>query len=870
MGEPTPNRSADLNDLVAECLARHESHGPSAIDEMCKEHPQHASALRRRIAALAEAGLLDDPDAAPEDGKIPERLGEFRLLERLGAGGMGVVYLAMQESLQRVVALKLIRPENLYFPRARERFRREVESVARLHHPGIVQVHVVGEENGIPFFAMEPVHGATLAEVIHAVAGREPRTLTGHDLEQAVVDIVASRGPAPGASPAEPAKSSKTSDASSRLFGGSWVAASIRIIREVALALEHAHERGVLHRDLKPSNVMVTPDGRVLLFDFGLAAGEGMSRITRSGIRLGSLAYMSPEQFDDASAADERSDVYSLGATLYEMFTLRVPFDASRAEELRHDVRTAQPKSPRTFNPAVPSDAEVVCQVAIEKDPTRRYPSAVAFAADLANLIDSRPITARPPGVALRVRRFVRRHPTGSVALALAALLVFGVPTLFFVQERAANRRITAEAENSRHERDRAEANLAKAVGAVDSMVHRVASDTLRHIPGTETVRRALLEDARDWYQSLLDGNPGNVRVAIETAFAYRTLGMVCQEIGDVDASFGSFEKAIEIGEGVLESIGANSPTPWFELADCYAARASFYSIKGESAKARADAEHALELNRRGAKLAPGDIWSRRGLAGSLSGIAMLDAGSGNVDDAVAKMRESIDLLESVVRDEPTDDNRRKLALVANNLAQILKGANRAADSLPLFQRAIDLQREVLKNDPTAVLNRRELFGSMSNLAGVYLQIGRYDDAAKLLTESIAQLDDMVAKAPSDPLAKKALATSVTALGSVYMRQKRFDESEATFTRALALSDELAAANPAVPEYATDAAISHANHGALQQLRDRPDLAVKEFEKSLDWMDKALELAPDRADWASMRGTIDNERVKNQRRLTGQ
>src|SRR5262245_60032547 len=185
MDRSLPGSDDRVESLVAQCLERAETDGASAVDAVCARHPDLADAVRERLAALDVLGLVGAAPAAAQSG-FPERLGEFRLLRRLGGGGMGVVYLAEQSKLGRRVALKLIRPEHLYFPGARERFRREVEAVARLQHPGIVPVHTVGEEGGIPYFTMEYVEGHTLEDVLRALRGRSPVELSSSDLAEAV------------------------------------------------------------------------------------------------------------------------------------------------------------------------------------------------------------------------------------------------------------------------------------------------------------------------------------------------------------------------------------------------------------------------------------------------------------------------------------------------------------------------------------------------------------------------------------------------------------------------------------------------------------------------------------------------------------
>ena len=219
-----------LNRLVERYLEQSEAHGPSVLEQITEEYPQLADQVRDRIRVLDDLGML--PDSKDE---FPESLGEFRLIEVIGRGGMGAVYRAVQEPLDREVALKVIRPEHLYIPIARERFRREIETIARLHHPGIVPIYSVGMEGELPYFTMEYIRGCTLDQLLQSVRGAPISSLDGTSMAEAVA-----RSCGENASP------------NSWLFRGSWIDCCLRIILSVADALGHAHVKGVLHRDLKP------------------------------------------------------------------------------------------------------------------------------------------------------------------------------------------------------------------------------------------------------------------------------------------------------------------------------------------------------------------------------------------------------------------------------------------------------------------------------------------------------------------------------------------------------------------------------------------------------------------------------------------
>jgi serine/threonine protein kinase len=219
-----PDPSSALRDLLAQCIELATSSGIDAVEPLLRAHPEHATTVRERLAKLARAGLLAAAPASVD--AIPERLGDFRLIRRLGAGGMGVVYLAEQESLGREVALKLVKPEQLFFPGARERFRREVDAIARLHDPGIVSIHTVGEDAGIPFFAMERIAGATLADTLHHLGPRRAKDLTGADFFAAVVAATPTAAPTAAIPPR---------------YDGSWVDTCLRIAEEMARSATRTH-----------------------------------------------------------------------------------------------------------------------------------------------------------------------------------------------------------------------------------------------------------------------------------------------------------------------------------------------------------------------------------------------------------------------------------------------------------------------------------------------------------------------------------------------------------------------------------------------------------------------------------------------------
>jgi serine/threonine protein kinase/formylglycine-generating enzyme required for sulfatase activity len=418
--QPDWSAVSPVEDILARCLALPETERADAIEEEIVRRPELAAELRERVETLRALGIeLFEP--TPD---FPPQIGEYRLIHRLGGGGMGVVFLAEQTSLKREVALKLIRPERLYFADSRARFRREAEAVARLQHPGIVPIIAVGDEQGNPYFAMQRIRGCTLAEALRALRGRAPESLRGADLHRVVSE----------------AASSEELLTEGSAFDGTWIEACVRIAHQVADALAHAHERGLVHRDVKPSNILLTPDGRAMLIDFGLARAEHAEDQTRTGSALGTLHYMSPEHLRGGKEVDERSDVYSLGVTLYEMLALQLPYRGGSWLVIERLVLDGRPDSLRARNRRVEADVETVVLCAFDRDPSRRYASAGDFARDLSHLLAHRPIEAQRPGALLRARRWLQRHPVAGTALVLGPALVLGASATIVVRERSHSR----------------------------------------------------------------------------------------------------------------------------------------------------------------------------------------------------------------------------------------------------------------------------------------------------------------------------------------------------------------------------------------------------------------------------------------------
>ncbi|HVS11724.1 MAG TPA: serine/threonine-protein kinase, partial [Planctomycetota bacterium] len=393
-----PESLEEIQDRVLERLHAGE---PLDAEALVAAHPEHADALRRFLAVLA---LVEQP---PEPREVPpSRLGEFRIVREIGRGGMGVVYEAEQASLRRRVALKVLPAAMRGDPAILARFRREAEAAARLRHPGIVPVYSFGEVGGTPFFAMELVEGGdSLAERIRA-------RRAGH----------------PAGAPTEPAAYRR------------W---AVETIARMADALAYAHSRGILHRDVKPANVILERDGTPRLTDFGLALDLEATSLTVPGESFGSPLYMSPEQaFRREEPLDERTDVYSLAVTLYELLLLRLPYPGTLRSEVFSALQTGRIVPPRDVDPTLPEDLQRVLLKALRREPRERYAGVAEFAADLRAVLEQRrpavesDVAEKTPVVAASMTgpagASARRRPSRRMLWILAALAVITLPLILF------------------------------------------------------------------------------------------------------------------------------------------------------------------------------------------------------------------------------------------------------------------------------------------------------------------------------------------------------------------------------------------------------------------------------------------------------
>ncbi len=555
--EPTSDR--DPLEVLAEDFASRQRMGLSpSVAEYASAHPELAEQIRELFPTIAAMERLKARSERSSNGLASlgpvqlERLGDFRIIREIGRGGMGIVYEAEQVSLGRRVALKVLPRQALLEERQLARFKREAQLASRLHHTNIVQVYSVGEEDGFHFYTMQHVGGVGLDRVIENLS-HQHNTPCDETLQPVIRSLV---GEQPGE---RPVTQSTT-----------FYRAVARLGVQAAGALAYAHEHGTLHRDIKPSNLLLDEKGSVWIADFGLAHAAEASQVTQAGDLTGTLRYLAPERL--GGRTDERSDIYSLGLTLYELLTLQPAYGQTGRSALIHQVSQHAPAPLRSLNATIPRDIETVVLKATARQPEHRYATAAELADDLRRFVEDRPIHARRVGPAERLWRWSKRNKPVAALSATTALLLVAVAVVAsvgYVQTRSA-------LQNEATQRQRAEFVAGVAGEALDKVFARLgpnratqASLTLNDADGTsiqitgqpaitqETA--ALLEEMLPFYDQLAEPTDDNVALQRRAADARRRVGDIRQLLGQYDQSLDAYRKAIEAFAALIDTDPADT-----------------------------------------------------------------------------------------------------------------------------------------------------------------------------------------------------------------------------------------------------------------------------------------------------------------------
>jgi serine/threonine protein kinase/tetratricopeptide (TPR) repeat protein len=549
-------------------LAGIEAGRPADPERLLAEHPAIADELRACLDVMQFAECLADDGSGPgpvvaDGSRIGPLLGDYRIVRQIGRGGMGIVYEAEQQSLKRRVALKVLPLAAAIDPRQLRRFHVEAQAAACLHHTHIVPVHAVGCERGMHYYAMQYIEGKSLAELI-----RELRQLEGRDaaeqsptatldVHQELASMLASgqlepprrtSGPAaPAGSPevVPAALSQKPAAAGSHSSSASRTSAYFRTVANLGIqaaeALEHAHQEGVVHRDIKPANLMVDVKGHLWITDFGLARLQNDCGLTLSGDLVGTIRYMSPEQaIGQRAVLDQRTDIYSLGVTLYELVALEPAFSGGDRREVLRRIIEEDPRPLRALNPSVPRELETIVQKATTKEPGSRYMTAQDLADDLRRFLEYKPIKAKRPTLIERAGKWSRRHIAWVISAALVLCLAVIGLVISTAMVGAKQAEIVRQSNLAHRQEERAR-------HVVDEMYTRLSERWLSQDPGDAELRREFLEKAAAYYEELARAPVTDRATRLEAAHSWLRVGQIGWTLRRTSVGVWAFKRAIEL-----------------------------------------------------------------------------------------------------------------------------------------------------------------------------------------------------------------------------------------------------------------------------------------------------------------------------------
>jgi serine/threonine-protein kinase len=806
------------------------------------------SAARSAVAAVGDddlsRSLPPTPSqwlALPTDAPTCADGPRYAMLRLAGTGGLGRVWLVRDASVGREVALKELRPDRAdvgYWTR----FVREAQVTGQLEHPGIVPVYEVGRrpEDNQPFYTMRFVRGRTLKDAIAAYHERRRRTEAGPlDLRELL---------------------------------GAFVA--------VCQAVGYAHSRGVLHRDLKPANVALGDYGEVMVLDWGLAkvlsdprasaSGEpdgdastaappvapgAAQDPTQAGAVLGTPQYMAPEQAEGRlDLMDARTDVYGLGAILYHLLTAEAPFAGPVTPEVLDKVRHDPPRRPRELVGDTPRALEAVCLKALAKRREERYPSAKALAAEVQRFLADQPVTAYREPLPTRLARWGRRHKplvTGAAALLVAAVVALTAGTLLLGR---ANAQIERERDQTRKQRDRADANFQKARQAVDDYLTRVSENKLLQspLPGLQPLRRELLQAALSYYQDFAEEHQDDPALTAELARAYYRVGKITAEIGSQDEARAASATACGLWETLVRDEPARADYR-AQLAGCYLAlgRLEIRNPEGAAEHLRY-LEQARDLYAQLAAQEAGRVEYRRGLAESYDALERWCSRNGRPREQIEHGQKALGLWEELARQDPT--LRTNLASTAMNIGFFHTRDGRPAEALKFQERARDIYAELAKENPNDLESRNGLRRAYMNIGHLYQGVtGRPDLALEAFREAEGILAGLTRDNPAVALFQRNDAGNDKMIAKVLADMHEYGEAERYVRRALETLDRLKAIDPGNVSDLADAAELYAVRGRIEMETNRPRQAVASNRLACELSDKVAAANP---------GDVENQNTR--------
>ncbi|MEM6981035.1 MAG: serine/threonine-protein kinase, partial [Planctomycetota bacterium] len=615
------DRLSSMLDVYLQTLEQGTQPAANCLSQLAMQHPDLADTFRVYVSSIdrlhdATAGMRQQNLWSSGDSVEPDekRLGDYRLLREVGRGGMGSVYEAQQVSLDRRVAIKILPLASSLGEKNLARFRNEAAAAAQIQHPNIVPVHSVGSESGVHFYTMPFIDGLPLDQVIASLA---------NDDQDNVADFPAA------------AKSDR------------WQFA-VEIGIQAANALHAAHEVSVIHRDIKPSNLLIDSSEKLWITDFGLARCQQQDGLTQTGDLVGTLRYMSPEQAAaQPERIDHRTDIYSLGATLYELVTLTSAFEEVSGSDLLFAVGHKDPPRISKLCPNIPRDLEAVIDKAMTKERDGRYVTAKALADDLTAVLNGTPTQARPITAVRQAGRWINRHQSSVVLGAVACLILAAI--LSGVTAFALHKKMVAD-----QNFDRAERNFKTFRTAIDRIGVRLG-DELRGIPGAETVRRDMLLETLTYYQDFVEQSGYEPDFQYDLARAYSRMGELNEQVGQFADAVTAYQQAA----GRYATLANQLPDDLLILRSLGLCKNNLGAALAKQDKYERAMEHyrdAVEHQRGLIGRNPHRRAFRADLAITLNNVGQLATSLADSATAFASLEESMRLCDALLDDGADDD----------------------------------------------------------------------------------------------------------------------------------------------------------------------------------------------------------------------
>jgi eukaryotic-like serine/threonine-protein kinase len=864
-----PSERHPIDELAEDFVTRYRRGEHPSISEYTRRYPEQASQIGEVLQALV---LMEElgPDGEQAGGGAGVRgsagatpfqqLGEYRILREVGRGGMGIVYEAEQEALGRHVALKVLSLHPMTDRTHLERFRREAQAAARLHHSNIVPIHGVGEQNGVHFYAMQFIRGQGLDQVLQELRQlrdgkpargqesgvRNQESGGGCELELDTKNSLARSLGAGGDGVTDGPSSGSTQLRSATDSALTYFQSVARIGMHVAEALACAHGHGVLHRDIKPSNLLLDTEGTVWVTDFGLAKAEGMDELTHTGDIVGTLRYMAPERFSGKS--DPRSDVYSLGLTLYELLTLRAAFEDSDRNRLIQQVTQTEPPRPRKIDRCIPADLETIVLKACAREPERRYQSASEMAEDLRCFLADRPIQARRASNWERIWRWCRRNPALATATGSALVFLLVGFALVFWQWRRAEGNLTyanEQRQQAEAQHERAEINFQRACDAVDQLLTEVGQNWLSNTPRLEPVRRALLEKALKFCQSFLDEKSADPDVRRRTAWAYRRAANIHHYQGQPELAKKENDRAIALF-GALAADFPEQPRHRMELAGCYLHEGRLCESANRLRDAEVSLRQALALQEGPDIIALGVPEPRLELALCLRKLGGVLAVQGQLTEAERLFQRAVQAAQGWVAEFPNvREYRESLAVSTRYLGNLLTSAGRFGEAEPLLREARTVAERLVAEAPGDRFCREQLAQCEQGLGTLLFDAGRFGEAEKCFRQTIVHASDLAANFPGGPIFWQELAAANNDLGRTLRALNRAKDAEDIYRQSLTLKEKLAADFPTLPHHREFLGAGYHNLASLLRETGSATPAEQAYLRALSIREKLVAQFPD-------------------------